>query len=267
MALPPTRHTVRGPGEHRKGALLPENLMEKEQRLNELVEKLKQAAGTNLKSVVLYGSAVTSEFHPQHSDLNVLCVLERLDASELEKLSPAVAWWVRKGNAAPLVFSLPELRQFADIFAIELVDIKANHRVLQGEDVFAALEVPMSLHAAQVERELSGSLIRLRRGYLLAGRDRKALLRLMTASVSAFATLFRHSLMTLSESAPDRKRDAFERLAKLVGFEAGPFHAVLEVREGKRRARDLDVQATFRAYLEGVTRVVNEMDRRLGGAR
>lgn len=234
-----------------------------EKDLAQLVTKLKEASGPNLKAVVLYGSAVTGEFHPKHSDLNVLGVLERLNATELEKLNSAAAWWVRKGHPAPLVFSLRELHQFADIFAIELVDIKANHRVLHGGDVVAGLEVPMSLHSAQVERELSASLIRLRRGYLVGGRDRKALLRLMTASVSAFATLFRHALITLGESPPERKRDVFERLAILLGFEAGPFQAVLDVREGKRGARDLDLQATFRAYLEGVARVVSEMDRRL----
>jgi predicted nucleotidyltransferase len=239
--------------------------MEKE--LNELVSRLKEAAGQNLKSAVLYGSAVTGEFHPKHSDLNVLCVLERLDATDLEKLDPAAAWWARQGQPAPQVFSLEELRRFADVFAIELADIKASHRVLHGEDVFAALEVPMTLHDAQVERELSSSLIRLRRSYLAGRGDSKVLLRLMTVSVSTFATLFRHALITLGEPPPERKRDAFERLAKVLGFEAGAFHAVLEVREGKRRGSDLDVRATFRAYLEGVTRVVNEMDRRLAAAR
>ncbi len=238
--------------------------MQKE--LDQLVAKVKEAAGTNLKALVLYGSAVTGEFHPKHSDLNVLCVLERLDALELEKLNRAAAWWAGKGHPAPLVFSLDELRRFADLFAIELLDIKANHRVLFGEDVFARLEVPMTLHRAQVERELSTSLIRLRQSYLARRRDLKALLGLMTASVSTFATLFRHALIALSEQPPDRNRDVFTRLGALLGFAPDAFLAVLEVREGKRRGRDLDVEATFRAYLEGVRRAAEEADRRLGSA-
>jgi predicted nucleotidyltransferase len=240
--------------------------METEKQLNELVLKLKQGAAANLRSVVLYGSAVTGEFHPEHSDLNVLCVLEHVDAAELGKLSPAAAWWARKGHPAPLVFSQGELRQFADIFAIELVDIKANHRVLHGEDDLAALEVPMRLHSAQVERELSAGLIRLRRGLLVGGRDPKALLALMTSSVSAFATLFRHALVILGESPPERKREIFDRLAKLLGFNGAPFDAILDVREGKRRPSDVNVAAIFASYLEGATRVTQEIDRRLASS-
>ncbi len=237
--------------------------MEKE--LHELVTKLKEAAGANLKAVVLYGSAVTGEFHPKHSDLNVLLVLERLDAAGLEKLNPASTWWAQKGYPAPLAFSWEELRGYADLFAIELLDIKANHRVLFGEDIFAELTVPVTFHRALVERELSINLIRLRQTYLAQPRDHKALLRLMTASISTFAALFRHALMALGEQPPPYKREAVDRLASLLNFDAQAFHTLLDVREGKRKERDVKVEETFRAYVEGVTRVAQEMDRRLAG--
>jgi len=42
-----------------------------EGKLTELVSRLKEAAGKNLESVVLYGSAARSDFHPGISDLNV----------------------------------------------------------------------------------------------------------------------------------------------------------------------------------------------------
>ena len=245
--------------------------MQKE--LAELVNKLKEAAGNNLKCVVLYGSAVSGEFHPKHSDLNVLCVLERLDASDLEKLNPASAWWTRKGHPAPVVFSVEELRQSADVFAIELLDIKASHRVLFGEDVFAALDVPMSLHHLQVERELRTNLIRLRQRYLAAPRDGRSLLRLMTESISTFAALFRHVLIAFGEQthrkrdAPEPKREAIDRLAVLLAFDASAFHTVLDVREGKRREKELNIVATFRAYLDGITRVAREVDQRLNETR
>ena len=264
--------------------------------LAELVTKLKQAQGTNLKSVVLYGSAVTGEFHPQHSDLNVLCVLEKLGATELARMSPAARWWSGQGHPAPLVFGLQELQRSADIFAIELVDIKSGNKVLAGEDVFAGLEVPMNLHRLQVERELRTNLIRLRQRYLAARQDNKTVLRLMTDSVSSFASLFRHALIALGakpeaqSAAPSdpvaaapgaaaasssadaksdavdakpRKRDAVDQLAALLGFNAGGFHIVLDVRQGRRRAVDVDVPTTFHSYLDAVTRVTEEVDLRL----
>ena len=233
--------------------------MEKE--LSELVEKLKQAAGANLRSVVLYGSAASGEFQPKHSDLNVLCVLGRLDAAELAKLNSATSWWARKGHPAPLVFTLEELRRSADVFAIELLDIKTSHRMLHGEDVFSGLEVPMNLHRHQVERELHTNLIRLRQAFLAAPGDTKALGRLMNESVSTFVALFRHALIVLGERPPQGKRAAVDALARLLGFEAGGFHAVLDTREGKRGSQD--VREVFASYLAAVTRVAEEVDRRL----
>ena len=63
-----------------------------EQSLTDLVTRLKNAAGSNLLSVILYGSAVTDEFQPKHSDLNVLCIMRELGKEELSKLHAASTW-------------------------------------------------------------------------------------------------------------------------------------------------------------------------------
>jgi len=236
-----------------------------EKDLNQLVEKLRQAAGAGLKSVVLYGSAASGDFDPKRSDLNVLCVLERMSAAELGKLNATAIWWVRKGHPAPLVFTLEELHHSADVFAIELLDIKANHRVLFGEDVFASLGVPMSLHREQVERELRTNVIRLRQALLTVSWSEAELERLMSASTSTFIALFRHALIALGEQPPPSRRAVVDRLAAVLGFDAAPFHAVLDAREGQRH--EGDVLKVADAYLAAVTFVAEEMDRRLAAAK
>ena len=62
--------------------------MHREKDLTELVERLGKAAGANLSAVVLYGSAANQDFREEHSDLNILCLLQRIDAGELKKLPP-----------------------------------------------------------------------------------------------------------------------------------------------------------------------------------
>lgn len=233
-----------------------------EKQLNELVEKLRRAAESNLVSVVLYGSAARGEFRPEYSNLNVLCLVKALDAAALSDLSPAARWWARKGHPAPLVFTREELERSADVFAIELTDIKESHRILLGEDPFPSLSVPMDLHHLQVERELRNGLVRLREHYLGVGSDRKQLLALMTRSASSFAALFRHALLALGEQPPAQKRDAVRRLADVLHFDSAPFDTLLDLREGKRRASSVDAEALFRTYLEGITRVVGEIDQR-----
>ena len=237
--------------------------MRAEQNLTDLVTRLKNAAGSNLLSVILYGSAATEEFHPGHSDLNVLCIMQSLGRDDLRKLHAASAWWAKKGHPAPLFFTLNELHHSADVFAIELMDIKAAHRVLHGEDVIASLHVPMDLHRLHVERELRNNTLRLRQHYLMHPADSRKTLELMTSSISTFAALFRHALIALGEDPPPTKRSTMDRLGSVLGFDPSPFHTIFEIREGRKRGRDVDVQATFDAYLDRVAKVTEEMDRRL----
>lgn len=237
-----------------------------EKLLEALVQRLERAAGSNLRSVVLYGSAASSEYHPKASDLNVLAVLTALDAGALDRLAPVARWWQKKGNPGPVVFTEEELRRSADMFAIELLDIKTTGRVLWGEEVLRAIDVPMGLHRIEVERELAQALVRLRQHYLAAGRSRRAQRRLLLASVSTFAVLFRHALLALGEPMAQDRRQAIDRLAARVGFDSAPFHALLDVRERRRQAGEIDWSSTFTSYLAGIELVAREVDRRLAAS-
>ncbi|MGO8789993.1 MAG: hypothetical protein ACLQVL_21770 [Terriglobia bacterium] len=234
-----------------------------EQDLTDLVTRLNAAAGSNLLSAILYGSAATDEFHEGHSDLNILCVMQSLGREDLGKLHDASAWWVKKGHPAPLFFTLDEIHHSSDIFAIEFLDIKAAHRVLYGDDVVAAMHVPMDLHRLQVERELRNNTLRLRQHYLRHPADSRKTLELMTSSISTFAALFRHALIALGENSPSTKHATMDRLGSVLGFDPAPFHTIFEIREGRKRERDVDVLATFDAYLNMVSHVAEEIDRRL----
>lgn len=234
-----------------------------EQLLSELVQRLRRAVDSNLRSVVLYGSAATSQYRPKQSDLNVLAILARLDAAALDRLSPVSGWWQKKGNPGPMLFTEEELRRSSDIFAIELVDLKTGNRLLWGEEVIAGIDVPMQFHRVQVERELAHALIRLRQHYLVAGGSGRSVRQLLLSSVSTFTALFRHVLLALGEPLARDKRQAVARLAACVGFDPQPLDALLDVREGKRDPKSLDWKANFAAYLAALDRVVIEVDRRL----
>jgi hypothetical protein len=235
--------------------------------LDDLLAKLKHALGDNLDSLVLYGSAAAKEdgFHADYSDLNVLCLVNRLDAKTLERIASTVSWWEGNKQPAPILFTIEELRCSADVFAIELYDIKQRHKVLFGADHFTKLDVPMDLHRVAVERELRTNLIKLRQKYMaIAGHDAKPIVQLMADSISSFATLFRHSLIALGEQPQQHKREVVAQLAEKLHFERKPFDQILDLREGKLRASDIDASATFDGYLRAIERVVNEVDQRLG---
>jgi predicted nucleotidyltransferase len=234
-----------------------------ETKLSELVARLKSAAGDNLKAVVLYGSAATGEFQGQHSDLNVLCIVERAGLPDLESLHAVADWWMRLKNPAPVIFTHEELVRSADVFAIELLDMKRHHRMLFGADFLEQMEVPLAMHRLQVERELRTNWMRLRQAIVASPPKKKAHLGIMLASIATFCVLFRHAMIALGQPAPHGKLEAVDGIASISGGNASGFHSILEFRAGKRKEKEIDIEATLQTYLEFVEVVTNEVDRRL----
>src|ERR1700760_2652519 len=234
-----------------------------EAQLKEFLTRLHPATGDNLISVVLYGSAATGEFRPGQSDLNILCLVNHANAADLESLHGISEWWIKKGNHPPLIFTLDELTRSADVFAIELLDMKASHRILFGPDFLTDLEVPPPLHRLQVERELRTNWLRLRQAIIAAPLSEKSHLALMTNSLSTFCSLFRHAAVALGERMPATKRDAITAAAKLTNSDASTFHKLLDLREGKSEAKSINVETALHSYLAFVESITNEIDRRL----
>jgi len=234
--------------------------MLEERHLTDFADRLKKSGGANLVSVVLYGSAAAQEFHAEFSDVNMLCVLGELAPAHLAALAPAVLEWTRSGHPAPLIFPRHELERAADVFAIEMLDIKQHHRILFGADIFQDLPVPMDRHRIQLEHELRTKLLFLRQHYLLSSADNTRVLNLMLDSVSNFITLFRHTLITLGEIPLKTRREIVQQLAGKIGFDARSFLELLDVRERKLKADTLDAQAVFSGYLQAIENVIQMVD-------
>jgi len=230
-------------------------------KLEEFVQKLKAAAPNNVKAVILYGSATTGEFHSRQSDFDVLCIVARAGTAQIEALHQPVEWWTRQGHRPPLVFTAEELVRSADVFAIELLDMKSHHQILFGPDVLADIPVPLHYHAIQVERELRTGWLRIRQAMLAAPRKSKIHLELMVTSISSFAALFRHALIAMGETPAANKREAVARIAGFAGADPGGFQAVLDYREGKKEAQEIDVAKTLAGYFALVEAVTDKFDR------
>lgn len=234
--------------------------MEAEKHIAEFVDQFKQAAGANLECVVLFGSAASGEFHPDFSDINILCVVRELSAATLAALAPAIQSWTKKKFPVPLLFTRTELEHSTDVFAIEMLDIRQRHRILHGEDIFTSLNVPMDLHRVQLEHNLRTKLLTLRQAYIQTTGDAAKVRRLMLDSVSNFATLFRHTLITMGEQPPAHKSDVIKTLAGQIKFDPDIFLQLLAIRSRAVKENVLDPTMGFASYLAGIDKVVRAVD-------
>lgn len=232
-----------------------------EDKLQEFVTRAREAAGPNIEGIILFGSAVSGDFHPGLSDLNLFCVLHDSSFTALQALAPVVQWWNKQKQPPPLCMTRQELERSTDVFTIEFLDMVQHHRVLYGEGVLG-LRISTHLHRMQVEYELREKLMLLRQHVLLAGDSPSRLWDVILHSVPSFATLFRHALIVLGGTALSR-RAAVEALAKQLQFDASIIGQALDVREGKLNKKDLNVIDLCSRYLSAIEKVTVVVDQAL----
>jgi len=232
--------------------------------LEELVSQMRAAFGTELRAVVLYGSAAAGEHHPKKSDYNVLVLVQALPAERLVAASAAVKAWVDAGNPAPLILTIDEWHGSADIFPIEYADVLDRHRVLFG-DLQTDVRVNPAHLRLQLEHEAMGTLLQLRRGALAAGNDAKAQLALLEGSISTVMVVFRALLRLRSEDPPRDYVELSKKVAATASLDAGSFVSVVWHKRGEAPIRTADVAQVLAGYLSGMQQLVHYLDRFAGG--
>lgn len=229
----------------------------------DLVTALQEALGPRLKSAVLYGSAVSSDFVPGISGYDLMLVIDPLRAEELCVMSSAVELWTQSGNPTPELFTPDELRRSADVFPIELLDIQQARRVLCGDDPLSDIQVDMQHYRTQLERELKIKLLLLRRKYLTASGEPEHVASLMLASVSTFLVLLRAALRLYNNDVPVEKTKALELLSQRLGLDLAPIAQVADARTSGLPTEPETVEALFGKYLAVIEQVVAAIDKHL----
>ncbi len=200
----------------------------------ELATSLEQRLGERLHSVLLFGSVARGEAIAGVSDINILVLLDRVDAGALETAAPLARRWAEAGNTVPLVMAEEEWRRAADVFAIELSDMRDAHEVLHGRDPLTDLDVDPSALRLQVEREIRGKLLQLREGMLVGAEDEATIGRLLMVALPSVVTYLRAALRLVGRTVPARSPEVITEAGALLGVDPKPLLRVWEARATAR---------------------------------
>jgi len=234
-----------------------------EQKLSGLVERLKATFGDRLISVILYGSAAMDDWHERSSDLNVLCVMERLSPQELAQSAPIFRWWREQGSPPPLLLTAEEVRTATDCFPMEFHDMQEHRRVLYGSDVIQELIIDESFYRAQVEHELRAKHILLRqRAAEVIGKPER-LVRLMTDSISTFCVLGRHALVLSGKPPRWKKKEVVAALENAMGRPLKAANEILAIRAAEKRSgtEPVPLLEQYLAETDALVRFVDALER------
>ncbi len=232
-----------------------------EKQTTDLVGRLSGQLKEQLASVILYGSAAMEDWQESSSDINVLCVVEKLSSSELSRCEPIFQWWKGLGHPAPLLLTADEVRTSTDCFPMEFHDMRDHRRVLYGTDLIADLAIDWSFYRAEVEHELRAKLIRL------AAKSGRVVLRAAPASEAAG----RFAVYVLCSGAA---RACFKRLATEVqegrdhlrarsarsGARCRVAAQILSLRGPVHSAVGVDATMLFEKYLSEMEALVRFVD-------
>lgn len=226
--------------------------------LLDFMDSLKKALGKNLKSFVVYGSAAAGDLYKK-SDYNTLIVTDEIDLAELDKISPQIRKWVKKGNPIPLIFTDHSLVRSGDVFPMEFMDIKENSITLYGSNYFKKMKVPAGHLRLETERELKSTLLKLIRMYAVTAGRPKDMKRAMRDTVSGVLSVFKAVLRLYRLKVPAKKADVPAAMPKKLKVDAELFGKILMLKQGKDDIKD--APGVFHEYIECIERISEAVDK------
>lgn len=198
--------------------------------------ELAAAAGSNLASLVVFGGIARGRYRPERSDVNVLVVLEKAGAGELQAIGAALVGGWRAIRVEPMILTVDQIASAARAFPTKFLDIKEKHLRLAGRDVLAGLEVPRERILWRVEQELQNLSIRLRRRVAVADGDDALLARELAEIARPLAIELAWLLRMRGGAVPgeDRTAEIFRAAAQAFGLDGAALEELAGLRQNPR---------------------------------
>ena len=231
--------------------------------VDDFVRALASVYGDGLVSVVLYGSAVRGEFGA-YSNINMAVVLDDAGLKNLARAS-RILHNRRFAILDPVFFSADHIKNSADVFPLEFLDMKEHHTLLYGKDPFRDLTIDIRNLRFQCEQELKSKLLNAKRAYLRMKytADLKNLLfKFFTSAMHILRNVLR-----LKGKEPAGAMDAvLEQLEREFGMDAATCKLILRAKAGAARLKRKDMERLLFAFTDELEKVAAIVDKGTGPA-
>lgn len=225
-----------------------------------LVSDWSSLFGGRLRSALLFGSVVRGEAVAGVSDINVMLLVDNVDAGMLKEASASTRTWIKSAREAPLLFEWEQWQRAADVFAIEIADMRDAHEVLFGTDPLGAAPADAAAMRLQAEHELRGKLLQLQTGLLVAADTPADVGRLLMQAVPSFTTYMRAALRLAGNTVPTNTPEVINHAAQLVGGSADAYMQVWEARVAQKPLKLAVDDALVDAYYDTAEKLADYVD-------
>jgi predicted nucleotidyltransferase len=231
-----------------------------EEIFSEFTNDYQEIYGTDLLSIVLYGSGARGDYIPGRSDLNFLIVLTEEGIKGLHKAFKVVATWHRRRVATPLFMTQEYIATSLDTFPLEFLNIKRDYHVVWGKNPLGKLRIRKRPLRLQLEREIKGKLLQLREAYLSSEGRGRELVAVASQSFTAFLSIFQGILYLREKETPHQRGAIIKAIAAETGLATEPFGRLLVLKEGKTRLSVKKMKGLMESYIEEIRRLAFWVD-------
>lgn len=229
--------------------------------IQKYVRDMQRALGDDLKSIILYGSAVKDNFFPGSSDINLMVVVPVFTTAILKKAAPVVKGYSRRAKISTLLVDKDDVGDATDVFPIRYLDIKNHHRVLLGPDIFEKIEIDSSNLRFDLERQVRGVVHQLRDDYMHSNYTVLDLRKILVSNFSGFSHFLSTMIYLNGSTPPVKKQEIVEKAAEEFNLNLSVLEEIVKLKRGGNnppRVRMLDI---FERYLDVVDEIVEIVDK------
>jgi hypothetical protein len=226
--------------------------------MEEFRTEVEKIFGDDLVSLTAYGSHAADEPERRGGDVSVLIVVRTLRKEALSSYRNIAHRYSRRGIPAPPIFTEAFLKDSSDVFPLEFLGMAERRRVISGRDIVPELDITRDNLRHQVEFELKGKLLALRRMYM-GTFGNKELLGLLGDTVGSVVSVARGLLLLSNREAPHGKAEILDAIEKQFGVALPAIREALAARRGEK-IPPARAEALFFAYQEEVERLCSLAD-------
>lgn len=230
-------------------------------RVRQLADELATHLGDNLSALILFGSHARPGYAAEHADVNLFLIVKDASTGALRPIQPVVAEWARRREPPPLIVSESEWIESADVFPIEVEDMREAHQLLKGTNPFATIATREIDLRQELEREIRGKLLRLRSEYAASAPDGKALTRLLLDSVGAFFILMRALVRLVGGTPGTDPRHLVQQAAEAADLDPTAFDWVVSKISGSTVQALKPYDSVGARYVDEIEKMARFVDR------
>lgn len=223
-------------------------------------EKLLNLYPGRVRAAAVTGEAAGADYHPKNSQITSVFVFDEVDFRTFHAALSVVDGGAKKGIAPPLFFSEEYLRNSLDVFPVEFLDIKEQHILIYGEDIFAELDIQTEHLRLFCEQQVKGRLIRIRQAYLEVGLKRQGTEAMLKDSLASLIPVFRNLIRLKGQSPDTGKKGIIAQLAQNFDIDGRVLAAIAGDKADDEKIGGQDVAVICEKYMNELQKLARQVD-------